>query len=180
MNRPRRSREEEFLEEEPRLSMTPMIDVVFQLLIFFMLACRFKTEEGNLRNHLPRGFGKTTQRMTKPIVLDDLRIKLLWYDPSFNRPTQDPVRGRVVLKVGKNVIPTVKNKLGEAEPDWGHLYNIICQARDNYTPVPDYPTKPVTIDARRHVPFKHVIRALNECVRARLTDVMLAAPEIPY
>jgi biopolymer transport protein ExbD len=180
MRKPQRSKEEEFLEEEPRLNMTPMIDVVFQLLIFFMLACRFKTEEGRLDNHLPKGIGQTTQPMQQAIPLDDLRIKLLWYHPSTNRPTQDPENGRVVVKVGENIIPSVKNELGEAEPDWGRVYNIICQARDNYSPTRDYPIKPVTIDARRQVPFKHVIRALNECVRARLTDVMLAAPEIPY
>ena len=180
MRKQQRSKEEAFLEEEPRLSMTPMIDVVFQLLIFFMLACRFKTEEGELRNHLPKDFGQNTFRVKKVPPLDQLRIKLLWYHPSMNRPTNDPVNGRVVLKLGEVVIPCVKNELGETEPDWEHLYNMVCQARDNYMSRPGNPTKPVTIDARRQVPFKHVVRALNECVRAGLTDVMMAAPEIPF
>ncbi len=180
MRKSQHSKEEQFLEEEPKLAMTPMIDVVFQLLIFFMLACRFKSEEGRLENHLPKGIGQTTERMTKAIPIGELRVKLLWYHPTMNRPTQDPERGRVVLKVGKIIIPCVKNKYEEVEPDWDRLYRIICQARDNYTPTPDYPTKPVTIDARRQVPFKHVVRVLNECIRAKLTDVMLAKPEIPY
>jgi biopolymer transport protein ExbD len=180
MRKPQRSKEEEFLEEEPRLTMTPMIDVVFQLLIFFMLACRFKTEEGELHNHLPKGIGQTTQPMQEAISIDELRIKLLWYHPSANRPTNDPEIGRAVLKVGKVIIPCVNNEHGETEPDWDRLYAMICRARDNYSPTSAHPVKPVIIDARRQVPFKHVIRALNECVRARLTNVKLAKPEIPY
>ena len=179
MRKQSRSKEEAFLEEEPRLTMTPMIDVVFQLLIFFMLACRFKSEEGELRNHLPK-IGPNTYPMTEAISIDELRIKLLWYHPTINRPTQDPENGRVVLKIGRNAIPDVKNKLGETEPDWDRLYHIICEMRDNHTPTRSFPRKPVIIDARQQVPFKYVVRALNECVRATLTDVKMAAPEIPY
>ncbi len=42
-------------EEKPGdLNMTPMIDVVFQLLIFFMLSMHFKEIEGKLITTLPR------------------------------------------------------------------------------------------------------------------------------
>jgi biopolymer transport protein ExbD len=34
--------------------MTPMIDVVFQLLIFFLLTMKFTIQEGELLTHLPR------------------------------------------------------------------------------------------------------------------------------
>ncbi len=33
---------------------TPMIDVVFQLLLFFLLSCHFLPEEGQIRANLPR------------------------------------------------------------------------------------------------------------------------------
>ncbi len=33
---------------------TPMIDVVFQLLLFFLLSCHFLPEEGQMRVNLPR------------------------------------------------------------------------------------------------------------------------------
>jgi biopolymer transport protein ExbD len=180
MRKSQRSKEEVFLEEEPRLTMTPMIDVVFQLLIFFMLACRFKSEEGRLENHLPKGYGTTLKTPDEPVPIDELRIKLLWYHPTANKPTSDPENGRAVLKVGKVVIPCVKNKRNEIEPDWDRLYRMICRARDNYTPTRSRSSKPVIIDARRQVPFKHVVRALNECVRANLTEISFAAPEIPY
>ncbi len=43
--------------EDPQteaLNMTPMIDVVFQLLIFFMLTMQFKEVEGKLLSQLPK------------------------------------------------------------------------------------------------------------------------------
>ena len=35
--------------------MTPMIDVVFQLLLFFLLGCRFISAEGHVQANLPDG-----------------------------------------------------------------------------------------------------------------------------
>ena len=42
--------------------MTPMIDVVFLLLIFFMLATKFKMPEGTLRSYLPKNRGESNSR----------------------------------------------------------------------------------------------------------------------
>ncbi len=39
---------------EVETDMTSMIDVVFLLLIFFMLATKFKMPEGTLRSYLPK------------------------------------------------------------------------------------------------------------------------------
>ena len=36
-----------------KLDMTPMIDVVFQLMIFFMLTLKIVTEEGNFDINMP-------------------------------------------------------------------------------------------------------------------------------
>ena len=36
------------------------------------------------------------------------------------------------------------------------------------------------IDARSKVPYKFVIRALNACVGAGLSDITFAQPEVPY
>ena len=39
---------------------------------------------------------------------------------------------------------------------------------------------PVIIDARKEVPTRFVVLVLNEVVRAGITDVTFAAPEIEY
>ena len=44
-------------EEEHRLVMTPMIDVTFLLLVFFMCTIKFKTLEGKLAAYLPKTNG---------------------------------------------------------------------------------------------------------------------------
>jgi len=46
-----RIREEE--EEEPELQMSPMIDIIFQLIIFFMCATSFQIVESELKTNLP-------------------------------------------------------------------------------------------------------------------------------
>ena len=47
----------ELASEECKLEMTPMIDVTFLLLIFFMCTIKFKTLEGKLEAHLPKNVG---------------------------------------------------------------------------------------------------------------------------
>ena len=60
---------------ETEMNITPMIDVVFQLLIFFMIAAKFKTLEGKLLAYLPKNAGKppSAQIETLPI-----RLSLFW------------------------------------------------------------------------------------------------------
>jgi biopolymer transport protein ExbD len=47
-------------KEECELEMTPMIDVTFLLLIFFMCTLKFKTLEGKLAAYLPKDVGVNT------------------------------------------------------------------------------------------------------------------------
>ncbi len=166
-------------DEEPGISMTPMIDIVFQLLIFFMLACRFRTEEGQMHAFLPKNRGLGTAG-TPAITLQEVRIKLLWVESNSFRETPHPEHGRTLLKIKDIKFPFVQNRYGEIIPDYKKVYQYICKARDHFTPTRSYKTLPVIIDARALVPFEHVIASLNECVRAQITDITFAAPEIPY
>ncbi len=59
----------------PELNLTPMIDVVFQLIIFFMCAMKFKTLAMKIEMELPKGKGiNTTQPMEKT---DDVPVKVV-------------------------------------------------------------------------------------------------------
>ena len=49
-----------------QLNMTPMIDVVFQLLIFFMLTMQFKEIEGKLLSQLPKDKGLAPSHVLQP------------------------------------------------------------------------------------------------------------------
>lgn len=46
-------------DEKHELEMTPMIDVTFLLLIFFLCTIRFRTLEGKLAAYLPKDVGPT-------------------------------------------------------------------------------------------------------------------------
>jgi biopolymer transport protein ExbD len=48
---------QDIASEEAELEMTPMIDVTFLLLIFFMCTIKFKTLEGKLAAYLPKDVG---------------------------------------------------------------------------------------------------------------------------
>src|SRR5687767_12908140 len=62
--------------DEIKGDMTPMIDVVFQLLIFFMLTIKFKVLEGKLAAYLPKDVGvNTTQAEPKEKI--EIRLKVL-------------------------------------------------------------------------------------------------------
>ena len=47
-------------DDEPVLNLTPMIDVVFQLLIFFMVATTFLDPEKEIEIELPEAASGTT------------------------------------------------------------------------------------------------------------------------
>lgn len=57
------------------LQMTPMIDVVFQLLIFFMLNLKIVAPEGNFNIKMP--LGAAAERVTPEIPLPAIKVRLL-------------------------------------------------------------------------------------------------------
>lgn len=64
---------QEMMKEEPEVNLTPMIDVVFLLLIFFMLQ-KFRTFEKKLPSELPLDHGMF---VTEPKELKQIRFNLL-------------------------------------------------------------------------------------------------------
>jgi len=53
---------QELAESDCELEMTPMIDVTFLLLIFFICTLKFKTLEGKLMAYLPKDVGVNTSQ----------------------------------------------------------------------------------------------------------------------
>jgi hypothetical protein len=165
-------------EEKCEINMTPMIDCVFQLLIFFMLGCRFRTSEEHIKAFLPKNRGLVTKG---PVVVPPfpVRVKLLWVEPNSPNETKDPNNGRVLLKVKDKPFKWVTNQYGETLPDYEELYKLILEQQRVFVPRGIFQSQPVIIDARPLVPFKYVVHALNACVRAKITDITFAAPATP-
>lgn len=168
----RRRRNKMKATEDSKPDLTPMIDCVFLLLIFFMCSMNFVKSEGIIKSFLPKNRGQGTG--TPEIDLSEVRVKLLWYSPDTNRPTNDKDNGEVVLKVGTKIYQNIGSL-----PDYDQLYADLIGHRESYKGSGDKGL-PVIIDGRKQIPFKHVVYVLNACIKANIVDVTFAAPEKPY
>lgn len=76
-------------EARIQADMTPMIDVVFQLLIFFLCNLQYRTLEGRLEAFLPkdRGAGHSTTTLVTPI-----EVALRVVAPGERRDPLEPAR----------------------------------------------------------------------------------------
>ncbi len=54
--------------------LTPMIDVVFLLLVFFLTTLQFKVLEGKLPSELPRDGGRNAVSAVDPILIEPLDV----------------------------------------------------------------------------------------------------------
>ena len=67
---------DEINNEKCELQMTPMIDVTFLLLIFFMCTLKFKVLEGKLGAYLPKDVGVNTSQ-AEPVEKVDIRLDVI-------------------------------------------------------------------------------------------------------
>lgn len=164
-------------QPDRELGVTPMIDVVFLLLIFFLLASRFKATEGEIRTYLPKNRGQGQSEY--PIDLAEVRIQLLWHDET-GAPSRDPDVGHVVLEVNDEAFPSrvlydTVTKRDEDVPHWEVLLEYLKDRKAGYRGSSPR-GQPVIIDARPVVPWKHVVSAVDQCVIAEIEDFTFAAP----
>ncbi len=131
--------------EAPELSMTPMIDVTFQLLIFFMVTSKFKTLEGKLSAYLPK------ERGIQNISIDDKTL---------------PVR--VVLRWNTE-IRRCKVYVGEVLCNYDE--DGISRALQRVLRIKQGGVARAEIDAGGDVPMRWVVRALNMLIRADMPEI---------
>lgn len=126
--------------------LTPMIDVTFQLLLFFLLSFQFRAMEGQIPGTLPEegeGGVTTASRLSEP-----LRILV------------SPV-GRERVKA----VFEVQGLMGTFETGKSLGAELQKQAKQRGKDVP------VIIQARHDVQWRWVVEAFNQSVRARFKNV---------
>ena len=164
----------ELAGEELTMEMTPMIDVTFLLLIFFMCTLKFKTLEGKLSAYLPKSVGlnidpslpleavaiavRPLQRGTKRYPPQDGQP----YGPIYNDPSG---RKRFVWgpdRVLEYSIGSIKTTdLLEAGAQLARIY----QDRDGETPA--------TIDARPGTSYGDVVPLLDAATAAGFREITI-------
>ena len=122
--------------------LTPMIDIVFQLLLFFLLACTFRANEGQIAANLPDISGPPPSIVS----VDPIDITL--------RASGEDSLG-VLISVQHTDVP-----LTTAEQLYAYLTKMKERHGDKASEVP------VTIKPLGNVRWMHVVNAFNQAIRA--------------
>ena len=155
-----------------RLELTPMIDVTFLLLVFFLLTLRFKTLEGKLEATLPRDAGvRATQRSICCPVEVIVRVpeerageRVYASGPDAGEPW-DPASGRRFRFVGRAPQYTLgPRRTGDLEELTGWMRNL--WRKD--------PAAPLHLRARGGTVYGDVVPVLDAAVAAGFASVRFA------
>jgi biopolymer transport protein ExbD len=153
------------IEQEPiKADMTPMIDVTFLLLIFFMLTIEFKTLEGLLAAYLPKDVGvNNTEAEPKEKV--EIRVKVVNegskmdpYDPTKPWDGKGPFRFGPDREVTYSVGPKTTKDLGELRTRLAEFFRAD-------------PEQPATIDPYPGTVYEDVIKVLDVAVELGYSDI---------
>ncbi len=155
----RKKRRKKYQGKDGRLDleMTPMIDVVFNLLIFF-LCMPFRVPEGELDAFLPRDVGL----FDDTVKLEDLEKVIV--------RIKDTKRTNPKVYLGK--VPVATDHAGR--PDFNALAEQLVGLKAKSGGEPP----PVEIDSDPLVKYEFVIGALNACTKAKIGDIRFRFPHI--
>jgi biopolymer transport protein ExbD len=147
-------------EKPEESNMTPMIDVVFQLLIFFMLTMKFSEVEGRLLATLPRGHGQADT--SAPPELNEVRIRVTTGQAFVERRDAGPLASTERHPNAGAANRATYRAVGSLTRD---LLSSLRSSRD--------PSKaaPVLLDGAENVPYEHVIGIFNACQEAGIINL---------
>jgi biopolymer transport protein ExbD len=163
------------------LDMTPMIDVVFQLLIFFMLTMHFKEVEGKLLSQLPRSRGPVSDH-SEP--LEEVRI-FVCADGNLAEHSRDKGLHEKKAKDGAvchvrveghdaGELRRTQTHPGSAAPNRAVYRSAAEQARALLDGAPDARRR-VVLDADSEVPYEHVVGVVDALKGVRLDEIEFVA-----
>lgn len=93
--------------EEPDVNLTPMIDVVFLLLLFFMVSTSF-VRESSLKVDLPEATGQALAEQDKPIdIVINADGQFTVNNISLGTPNKAELSAQLKLIVGENTDPHI-------------------------------------------------------------------------
>lgn len=167
--------------EEVKPDMTPMIDVTFLLLIFFIVTLKFKTLEGRLDSNLPKDMG-TSSAETEEIEKIDIIIQIA--NPGERRPdprtkTTSKPEGRLEHFVGRILrvsVGTTSFTVRTDALDSNGLFDDLRRLRSALEGY-DREETPVTLDARDGVVYGDVIGVLDVVIDEKFIKVSFAGTQ---
>jgi len=170
------------VHDDCELEMTPMIDVTFLLLIFFMCTMKFKQIEGMVDANLPTDEGPSSQHMDKKeiptikIFIDPASHNLGTYGQALTDTC--PIKAKMSEDaICANVTLTIGEKHGQV-----HVLNFAAmnnELRQRMSAIPAGAEPPaIEIRCRKYLPFYFVAQTLNVCKLLKLKNIKFTMPEI--
>ncbi|MFT7413452.1 MAG: biopolymer transport protein ExbD [Methylophagaceae bacterium] len=93
--------------EDPDVNLTPMIDVVFLLLLFFMVSTSF-IRESSLKVDLPQATGQALAEQDKPIdIIINADGQFIVNNITLATPSKAELSAQLKLAVGENTNPHI-------------------------------------------------------------------------
>ena len=166
-----------------QLNMTPMIDVVFQLLIFFMLTMQFKEIEGKLLSQLPKDKGLAPSHVLQT-ELQEVRIVLcaggdtrmhLHDKGKHEKADKDNSTCKAMVEkidIGDLFLSEKHGKVAHNKAIYASLAEktkALCDAQPATKDATKKP--PVILDADSETPYEHIIGAVDACKNVGIDNV---------
>jgi biopolymer transport protein ExbD len=127
--------------------LTPMIDVTFQLLIYFLLTATFREAEGQIPGSLPNTSGVTAGQKVE----------------------FEPTKVHLVPRGVSNELVEYRIEGGEASSDPQKLYEDLRIRKEQLD-------APLVIQVNKEVRWEFVVEAFNQAIRAEYEDIGFGAP----
>lgn len=137
-------------EEDIKMDMTPLIDMTFLLLIFFMCTLNFKAMEGMLPSYLPKDIG-VFGGAARSSPVEPIRVKL------------------IKSNAGVEVWMGGQQFMGTPEQKYAFLANEIEAQVLRIQQISNEEKMPVILEPEVTVPFQDVVHVLNACLKVQRT-----------
>lgn len=144
------------VEEKVDMDMTPMIDVTFQLLIFFIITLKFKLLEKKLNSYLPTDFGTNAT----PQIVEEVFVTVKMKQKKGSTPG-----GNLIEQKTEYYFESEKITGKTLEEIHAKIYRKIKSFRDKQK---DAKGK---IEAARGVPHQHVVSVLDLFHKAKFETI---------
>ncbi|HKX34846.1 MAG TPA: biopolymer transporter ExbD [Actinomycetota bacterium] len=163
----RKQRLAEATKQKDQLEMTPMIDVTFLLLIFFICTIKFKTLEGKLAAFLPKDVG-VNKTQAEPKEKIDILVTVVVEGTKLNAKGTGPYEGtgRYTYSDDRRVQYTVGPKV------FTNVADLRMRLDQLYAATPE---RPVTIDPRKGIFYEDVVAVLDAAIQAKFVEISFAA-----
>ena len=186
-------------QEEDRPNLTPMIDIIFQLLIFFVLTAKFVAFEGQLQAFLPKDRGLSSS--SSPDVPTGVTMHLSWSDDgrvicqTHDYHMEDVTQEIYRFPDDRNTRQTTEGWMTSgpfgpkadgppveydyAAPSFVEVERYLKYREDAYQARGGVGSKglPVEINFSGEVPWQMIVNIIDICSRLGITDLALTGAD---